>query len=58
VGALLGREAQSRLGLYEPAKLSLSGGQSFPLMWGFIGALVATLVVAALASRKGKSRKK
>ena len=57
VGAYLGMEAASLFNLPEIAHLRIRG-RSFPLFWSLIGALAATLIVAAIASRRSKSRRK
>jgi uncharacterized membrane protein YeaQ/YmgE (transglycosylase-associated protein family) len=56
VGAILGREMVGWFHLPEWVHLTIAG-RSFPLMWCFIGALIATLVVGAIA-RQGKTRDK
>ncbi len=57
VGAYLGMEAASLFHLPEVAHLTIRG-RSFPLLWSLIGALAATLIVAAIASRRPKGKKK
>ena len=56
VGAILGREMVGWFGLPEPAQLVLHG-RAFPVMWCFIGSLIATLVVGMIA-RSGAKREK
>jgi uncharacterized membrane protein YeaQ/YmgE (transglycosylase-associated protein family) len=56
VGAILGREMVGWFGLPEPARLVIHG-QQFPVMWCFIGSLIATLVVGMIA-RSGAKREK
>jgi uncharacterized membrane protein YeaQ/YmgE (transglycosylase-associated protein family) len=57
VGAYLGKEAAHGFGLPEVAHLSIRG-RSFPLLWSIIGALAATLIVAAYSSRGRKAKRK
>lgn len=57
VGALLGREMVGWFRLPEWVHLSIAG-RTFPVIWCFIGALLATLIVGAIAkSSKGDKRK-
>ena len=56
VGAILGREMVGWFHLPEWVHLTI-GGRSFPLMWCFIGALIATLIVGMIA-RQGRTRDK
>lgn len=57
VGAILGREMVRWLDLPEPAKL-LIHGQTFPVMWCFIGSLIATVVVGMIARSGAKKEKR
>ncbi|SRR5579883_300826 len=57
VGAILGREMVVWFGLPEPAHLVIHGA-SFPVMWCFIGSLIATVVVGMIARSSAKREKR
>ncbi|HLY08884.1 MAG TPA: hypothetical protein VKW04_06180 [Planctomycetota bacterium] len=57
VGAILGREMVGWFHLPEWIHLTIDG-RSFPVMWCFIGSLIATAVVGMIARRGAKREKR
>ncbi len=57
VGAILGREMVGWFNLPEWVHLTIAG-RSFPVIWCFIGALLATLIVGWIARQSGRKDKK
>jgi uncharacterized membrane protein YeaQ/YmgE (transglycosylase-associated protein family) len=56
MGGLLGREMVGWFHLHEPVYVTIEG-RSFPVIWCFIGSLIATVVVGMIA-RSGAKREK
>ena len=57
VGAILGREMVGWFHLHEPVHLDIEG-RSFPVIWCFIGSLIATGVVGMIARSSAKRDKR
>lgn len=57
VGAILGRELYGWFHLPEWIVLTVAG-RSFPVMWCFVGALIATVIVGMIARSARKDKRK